>query len=823
MRRRRTLAYCSIVLIFTLGITLVTFLLSPAAYSDTWTRLATQGIEGHFDMSREPNSMAVFNGKLYVGASSSTPRGCFLFCYDGSSWKAVNTEGFGDQGNTRVSSLAVYGSFLFAATENYSTGCQVWRTAGVGGPPYTDWTKVDNDGFGSSANRSGSSMVEFDSHLYVLTFNNSTGCQLWRTAAAGGPPFTDWTKVNSNGFGNGHNWGATLAVYSSHLLAGTFNNYDGCQVWWTAGAGGPPYTDWQQVNTNGFGRPDLNVRTMIVYGGYLYAGVYNSTSGCEVIRTAASGGPPFTDWTRVNSSGFGDSRNFGAYSMAVFNSSLYVGTYKYEVGCEVWRTAGVGGPPYTDWQKVNTEGFGNSANEYAWSMAVFGTSLFVGTFNGTSGSEVWRSDGVGGPPFTDWAMSNPAGFVLNDNVSVGSMAWFNGDLYVGTQAGTTAGLCQVWRYHDGSWTQVNSNGFGSAGTYGAVSMHVMGSYLYVGTLNQSSGCRVWRTAGIGGPPFTDWVQVNANGFGDANNQGASSMEVLGSYLYVGTSRSGPNCQVWRTAASGGPPYTDWVQVNANGFGDANNVEATSMAAYGSRLYVGTKNMLTGCELWRTSEGGGPPYTDWSQVNSNGFGSAAYYVAPDMAVFNSELYVGAQSYSSPGARVWRTAAAGGPPYTDWAQVNSNGFGDSSNYGALSMAVVGASLYVGTYRNANGCQIWETNGVGGPPFTDWTKTNTDGFGDMYNYRATRLMAEGDRAVRGHIQRRNRLRRMDDEHRAGADSCQCKSGRRRQRGRRPARGVDRYGIPGRRCREADRVRCARHQHVCRYCYRHHDQRNA
>ncbi len=47
------------------------------------------------------------------------------------------------------------------------------------------------------------------------------------------------------------------------------------------------------------------------------------------------------------------------YSMAVFGSHLYVGTRNDTDGCEVWRSS-----DGTTWNQVNTDGFGDTDNDY---------------------------------------------------------------------------------------------------------------------------------------------------------------------------------------------------------------------------------------------------------------------------------------------------------------------------------------------------------------------------------------------------------------------------------------------------------------------------
>ncbi len=99
---------------------------------------------------------------------------------------------------------------------------------------------------------------------------------------------------------------------------------------------------------------------------------------------------------------------------------------------------------------------------------------------------------------------------------VDSSAFFNGKLYIGTYSGYTG--CQIWRYDGGtSWTKVNANGFGKDQKWSAASMCVFGSYLYVGTVNSATGCEAWRTA-----DGTTWNPVVGSGASTAGRFGEST-------------------------------------------------------------------------------------------------------------------------------------------------------------------------------------------------------------------------------------------------------------------------------------------------------------
>ncbi|MHB8896918.1 MAG: hypothetical protein ACYC99_17325, partial [Candidatus Geothermincolia bacterium] len=500
-----------------IALALVLLLAGGVCYADTWTPAGGSGLAGTYGkIMNEAGAQAVLGSYLYVGASES------IWRTDGSSWQRVDT---GPDWGTIDAMIAV-GSYLYVGTYSLG-GAQVWRTACAGGPPFTDWVQVNASGFGNMNNDSIMSMASYGGYLYAGTMNYTDGCQVWRTAAAGGPPYTDWVQVNANGFGSTADYASSMVAYGGNLYVGTTNP---CQLWRTAAAGGPPFTDWTQVNTDGFGSGNYGILALVEYGPNLYASTHNFNTGCEIWRTAGAGGPPFTDWVQVNADGFGDEYNEEATAMIVYNASLFVCTADYSLSrCEVWRTASSGGPPYSDWVQVNAGGFGDVNNREALSMAVFGSALYVGTTNRESGCEVWRTSGVGGPPFTDWVRANYRGFAENNNYEVLSSIVYGGNLYVGTRSSHG---CGVLTYSGGTtWVQVNADGFGDPLNTQACSMAELGGYLYVGTWN-THGCEIWRTAAAGGPPFTDWVQVNVNGFGSASNAGASSMANYANHLFV---------------------------------------------------------------------------------------------------------------------------------------------------------------------------------------------------------------------------------------------------------------------------------------------------
>ena len=356
-------------------------------------------------------------------------------------------------------------------------------------------------------------------------------------------------------------------------------------------------------------------------------------------------------WEQVNSNGFGEIGNISAYSMAVFDNQLCIGT-GHEEGGQLWYSSNG-----TSWVKLHTL---DSDNQSIISMTTFKNCLYMGTRN-DSGCEIWRTcDG------TSWEQVNDSGFNDTNNIFT-------------------------------SWLMV-----------------VFKDSLFVGTYNRETGCEVWRTKAEGTPPFDDWEQVNTDGFGDQHNSFALSIVVFNNYLYVGTSHIDSQVtppqfkgnQIWRTNAEGDSPF-EWEKVNSDGFGDLNNFVTSSMVVFNNYLYADTGNTFNGFEIWRTAALGDPPFGDWEKViEEDGFGNPNSHHAQSMVIFEDYLYVATGKNigaTTPSCEVWRTKAEGTPPFDDWQQVNTDGFGDNNNLAIFAMTVFDNHLYAST-GNYDGCEVW-----------------------------------------------------------------------------------------------------------------------
>jgi len=354
--------------------------------------------------------------------------------------------------------------------------------------------------------------------------------------------------------------------------------------------------------------------------------------------------PGLPDWVQSNINGFGDAHNNLITALSPFKGNLYSGTANWEVnGAQLWRKNGAAG-----WTSVMKNGFGNSANLAINHLFEFKNDFYAATWaDETNGGEVWRSSsGDSG----SWSKVVSSGFGDTTNGELFHLAEFNNRIYASTVSYTDTHGTEIWRSSSGdsgSWSRVVNDGFdGDSDNVIAMSLEVFNGYMYAGTYNWGTGTEIWRSSnGDSG----SWGKVNTDGFGDQYNF-YISLNTFNGYLYAGTynysDSDNPGAELWRCQTCAG---ADWTEVSiSKGFGDTENRAIRSLVILNDALYAFTYNRTTGIEVWRSNNG-----IDWEQVNIDGFGDSLNY-APywdnSTTVFNNALYVGTWN-NGHGGEVW----------------------------------------------------------------------------------------------------------------------------------------------------------------------------
>jgi hypothetical protein len=221
--------------------------------------------------------------------------------------------------------------------------------------------------------------------------------------------------------------------------------------------------------------PATIVSAAAVYNGYLYIGVQDLAQGYAILKTDASGPPPYRYTQVVGNGGYQTRRpNHEVLAMEVFNDRLYIGGN----GIRGSLAMGLGGPaemirinPDDSWDLVMGEeretptgwkwptsgfmpGFGNFFNGHIWRMIAFDGQLFVGTFDA---STIQKDNPDRGP-----TLRPVMGF----------------DLY---------------RSANGrDFIPVTRTGFDDKFNFGVRSLEVAPTGLYLGTANYYYGLQIWH-------------------------------------------------------------------------------------------------------------------------------------------------------------------------------------------------------------------------------------------------------------------------------------------------------------------------------------------
>jgi len=392
--------------------------------------------------------------------------------------------------------------------------------------------------------------------------------------------------------------------------------------------------------------------------------------------------------------------------------------------------------------KVLDGGYGNPNNESAVSAAVFGDSAYVGTWNETDGCMVYRIVHAGASwsaqEVIDWGFG---GEVPSFNFTTAGMVVFNSRLYAGTW--NIFGGAELWRTKQGvvlpggqqDWERVDPASFqGLAVT----ALETFEGMLYAGIYAPLAGCGVWRSA-----DGTTWDKVNRNGFGIGENTDATTLAAFGDHLYVGTenghgSHPGTGTQVWRTDGdTPDPAYPGlllWEKVNpADGFGAGKAQENTlAMQVYSGRLFVGTFSQTLRAELWDYDGSG------WTEVlfPRGILGAATHeFYYHGTATLSGSLYLGAKDGAAPGGRILRYDGA------QWYGIAVPGFNDPSVLGIGPILYVDGYIVAGTASVPGGAASLWVSTVPSPDDPDNDSIATAGDNCFYIANPGQEDGEGD----------------------------------------------------------------------------------
>jgi len=347
-------------------------------------------------------------------------------------WECITNNGFGDTKNIACSKFLTFKGKIFTTTQRKKGNPpgQLWySTTGDS----LSWNKVTS----FSPNFSNSDLNIFcggttdtsGGIAFISTVNVPLGTAVYRSTNG-----TNWTKINNNGFGVTANYrtSPTIVVYKDSLYAATWNN-NAAQIWRCLSTN-TSAANWQKViDFSAIDTIVKNITYLYIWNGTLYAAMGgNITHGGNLYQT--TNGSVWTKNTGVGN-GFGSSGNGTIASLIAFNGYLYAGTNNLLTGGQLWKTS-----DGNLWTQVTADAFGQGTSIYELKrMAVAGGYLWV-TGNPSSGNsdKIWKSkDGI------NFTQSNINGFGNSNNSGFPVLGDYNDNIYYGGLDSITGG--QIWR------------------------------------------------------------------------------------------------------------------------------------------------------------------------------------------------------------------------------------------------------------------------------------------------------------------------------------------------------------------------------------------
>jgi len=318
-------------------------------------------------------NMETWNNALYAGVGNYVD-GCRIYrSFDGTTWTKVNNDGFGHVNLNVIMDFQSFGGQLFVSTSDDrpipAQVAEIWRSADGAA-----WNQSGADGLGHAHNLRFNEMAVFDGQLYVGSFNNTDGGEIYRTADG-----VNWNLIpaTAGGFGDANNraiW--SLYSFGGWLWAGTWNN-NGAQIWRSAdGANWNLYLDMA-----GFLPNITAINHFFEFNGLLH------WFGIDAVQGASVGRRTTEILTEIFINFTGDPNDIWySENTVVSGGLLYAGTRNDVSGGALWFSAdGI------NLTQIGLDGFGNVDNFAIYALA-FKDYLYIGlsTVNGAKGAEIWR-------------------------------------------------------------------------------------------------------------------------------------------------------------------------------------------------------------------------------------------------------------------------------------------------------------------------------------------------------------------------------------------------------------------------------------------------
>ena len=432
------------------------------------------------------------------------------------------------------------------------------------------------------------------------------------------------------------------------------------------------------LNANGASTPS----DFIEVNGVTYFVATNATNGRELWTTDGT-----TQGTKMLVDVNVGAGSSDPTSLVNVNGVLYFSAKDSANGRELWRTDGtVAGTSmvkdlFTGTYPVGYQQVGNSSNPTQ--LTNVNGKLFFTARNGSSGVEVWSSDGTSaGTAMVKNIYADAGGGATPSSSSPTQLTNYNGSLFfvaddglngreLWKSDGTEAGTVMVKNIHEGTY-QYTPTGGGSAVTRQNSAhpglLRVLNGQLYFVANDGTHGAELWKTDGTAAG--TSLVKDIRSGTASAFTS-SSLMEVVGSLLLFSANDGATGDELWRSdgTAAGTSLLKD---LRPGALGDLSYFGAFSVID--NVLYFAGNDGTKGKELWK-SDGTAAGTVMLADIWTGDFASGESQQGPHSSLpayitnVNGTLYFSAFTGEA-GRELWKYTPAGGATLVADAVAGSN---------------------------------------------------------------------------------------------------------------------------------------------------------
>ncbi|HEY2354847.1 MAG TPA: ELWxxDGT repeat protein [Gaiellaceae bacterium] len=681
--------------------------------------------DASYNYGSYPSSLTNVNGTLFFAATDGTT-GTELWKSDGTAAGTVQVKDINPGSGSSIgggrgygtSLLNVNGTLFFTANDG-TTGTELWKSDG------TDAGTVQvsdiNPGSASSISSYGANLTNINGTVFFTADDGTTGTELWKSdgTMAGTVQVKDINPGSGGSFGSGYyTSSADLTDVNGTLFFSANDGTNGYELW---------KSDGTDAGTVAVSSGPANYLTNV--NGTLFFGSFDASSGSELWKS---------DGTEAGTVAISSiySGDFGSYpgSLVNENGTLYFSAADSSGGSELWKSDGTAAGT-TLVKDINPGPNGS----YPTQLTDVNGTLYFTAATTSAGRELWKTDGTADGtvlvkdinPGTGSSLSRNGANLLNVN---GTLFFTANDGTTGNELwksdGTEAGTVQVKDINPGSGSGFAGGYYGSGG-----SLTNVNGTLFFSANDGTTGNELWKSDGT----EAGTVQIKDVNPGDGSsisNYGDNLVNLNGTLLFAATDGTTGN-ELWKS--NGTTAGTVQVKDIHSGSADGVSIYGANFTKVNGNVFFAADNGITGTELWK-SNGTNAGTVEVKDIRpGNRSGISDYYGAP-LTNVNGILFFAADD-GKHGVELWRSD--GTKAGTIQVKDIQPGTGYYS-YGSepVDLTGVNGALFFVANNGTTGRELWMSDGSkagtvevkdirpgGGSSFSDYGGNLTDVNGTLF----------------------------------------------------------------------------------------------